>query len=151
MSDTHPSPITPSSDKKEDPKVIHADYIIIDSNDHSIPDREETQYNAESLSSSKGPFALRLICLVASFCCLILSIGFLIGTAILGFGSLLFLFRNPSLNKALFSYMKLLAATIVATFGFLVGVISPLIGFTLLFFYFSMTDSTFFKSILKKL
>lgn len=154
MSDTNQSPIDPLSARREDPKVIHPDSIIIDhSIDHHHGDQiqqETNKYNAENLAGSKGPIILRLICLVSSLCCFVVALGALIGSVILGLGSLIFLFRNRALNQSLFGYIKFLIGTLVATLGFLVGVISPVVGFTIVIFYFSMTDSDFLRSILSQ-
>ncbi len=142
MSSQDPYP----SEKKEEPRVIHPDFIYVDEPQFRT-EKQANQNKASDLAHSKGPLVIRLICLGGILFCALLALAFLIGSAILGFGSLLFLFRNREINRPFFKYLKYCLACVVGIFGFLVGIISPVIGFTILVLYFSRMDSNFFRTL----
>lgn len=143
-----PSP----SEEGKDPDVIYPDAIEVDDgqNFNKFDGEAAGQTSARSWVKNRNPLVLRLLCLAGFGCCLIFSLGVLLAIGLLGCIALLFLLRNRELNQLLFAYLKLLANTIVAAAGCLIGIVSPTIGFTLLLIYFSINDPRkLFSSIFK--
>ena len=135
---------------KEDLKVIHPDLIIdSDPQEGKASDPQPTRQNAANdFIKNKGPFILRFFALLGVFCCLIFSIGVLVGLFILSIAALLSALRNPGVNAGVFTYLKLLKNTLIAGFGCLLGVLSPTLGVTFLTIYFSISDTkSFIRSI----
>jgi hypothetical protein len=60
------------------------------------------------------------------------------------------LFLNPNLNKGMRHFWKLFANTLVAGFGFTLGMISPTLGLGLLAIYFSLAGNLVEDDLLRK-
>lgn len=90
----------------------------------------------------KNPVALRLLCLLGLFFCLIFVVIVALWLAFMGALAALFLFRNENINRSIFRFLKLIQNSLVITFGLLVALFSPVLGFGLLILYFSLKGET---------
>jgi hypothetical protein len=144
-----------SSDDKEKQKVIHPDLILVgDKEEYSSKENQRMNSSSNSTADwlrTKNPLTVRLLAMVGFVGCILFMLGILVGTGIFAISSLLFLFRNQKVNRVFFTYLNLLSNTIIAATGCLLGVLSPMLGFSFLLLYFSVSDPIkLFKSIFSR-
>ena len=102
----------------------------------------------ETKHSPKG--SLRFICLLGFIFCAIFGIGMFLGAIVMTFLSVISLFQNANQNQVMWKLWKYFINTVVASFGFMLGMISPTLGFGLLAIYFSLASQLADDDILLK-
>lgn len=132
--------------EEEKPHYIEPQYIIID-------DRHQNKQDTGS-QEQKGPLSLRFLCVLGLIFCSIFGLGMLLMSLFSTLMATCYLFRNANLNKSMLHFWKLSTHTLVAGFGFVLGLISPTVGLGLIALYFSVTgevvDNSLLHSIIKR-
>lgn len=116
-----------------------------------IDDRAKTQsHEEESTQSEKttSPLSLRFICFLGLIFCSIFGLGMFLMSLVTTVIAALSLFRNPSLNESVLGFWKLSTHALVAGLGFIVGLVSPALGLSLIALYFSVTGKVIDYSLL---
>ena len=111
----------------------------------------ENKGSQSQKESAQGAFSLRFFCFLGLIFCLIFGIGILLGSTVMTVLAALSLFRNQNLNESLYGLWKLSMHTLVAGFGFVLGLISPTLGLGLIALYFSISGEVIDNNLLRKI
>lgn len=143
-----------SQDPQPSEEKIHylePQVIIIDDRQNS---QKESVNQNEASAPKKSANSLRFLCVLGLIFCSIFGFGMLLMSTISTVIASCYLFRNANLNQSMRHFWKLSTHTLVAGFGFLLGLISPTIGLGLIGLYFSVTgeaiDNQFLHMIIKR-
>lgn len=107
-------------------------------------------FQQEDSKVKKHSISLRFICLLGLIFCLVFGLGILIWSIVMTFLATLYFFQNQSLNQGVRSFWKICTNTVIAGFGFALGLISPTLGLGLIALYFSITGELVEDELLRK-
>ena len=137
--------------EEEKPHYIEPQYIIIDDR---FKQKESNSSSETGSQEQKGPLSLRFLCVLGLIFCSIFGLGMFLMSLFATVMSACYLFRNVNLNKSMLHFWKLSTHTLIAGFGFVLGLISPTLGLGLIALYFSVTgeviDNSLLHSIIKR-
>lgn len=141
------------------PQYIQPNYIIIDDRKESRQhggdpfDRRQSIHFGETgeKNSPQASTSLRFLCVLGLVFCLVFGFGILLWSIVLTLFALLTFFQNHQLNQSVRTFWKLYLNTMIAGFGFALGVLSPPLGLGLLVLYFSLTGESFDSQLLRKI
>lgn len=152
---------SPQSDHGEkQPQFKRPEFILIDERNgnslytHFRPETSQTVQDSPHQSkeqSSKGPISLRFVCLLGFIFCLVFGVGMVVLSFVLAVLTILSLFQNRQLIKQMAGFLKIAINTLVAGFGFTLGMISPTLGLGLLAIYFSLASNLVEDNLLRKI
>ena len=125
-------------------------YFEADSSDSSGYSRQTFQENQESKNFTTHAYSLRFISLLGIIFCLIFGTGVFIGFGVAILFAVLSLFQNKILNQRIWKLWKLFVNTVIACFGFLLGILYPPLGFGLLALYFSLKTQSGNEDFLRR-
>lgn len=130
------------------------DQIIVGEEIYSANKEEDFSHRNEQEEPSHAdspPKSLRVLCFLGLIFCCIYSVGvFLLALIASGFAILAFL-QSSNLNKMARKYWKSLVNTLIAGFGFALGLLFPPIGLGFLVIYFSLKGEKLDTDILSKI
>lgn len=121
---------------EEKPQFVTPPVIVLDDKLDQEPDFAEA---TEEKQETKSPFSLRFLCFLGLIFCTIFGLGMTLLSLLSTIISIFTLFRNKGLNQATLTNWKLAGHTLVAWFSFVIGLISPAFGLSLIALYFSIT------------
>lgn len=145
--------------EEEKPQFKRPEFILIDprsgKNQYSYFDsnssrKSHEEFQKEEKQASKGPISLRFICLLGFIFCLVFGIGMLLWSIALTFLATISLFQNRGLNRGMRSFWKICINTLIAGFGFTLGMLSPTLGLGLLALYFSLASDLVGDDLLRR-
>jgi hypothetical protein len=153
-----------NKDRTEDEKTQYKrpEFILIDDRagksqytyfgpDSSRKPDETFQFEKEEAFTSKnGLMPLRFLCLLGFIFCLVFGFGILIWTIALTCLATLSLFQNKNLNQGMKSFWKICINTMIAGFGFALGLLNPTLGLGLIALYFSISGDLVDNDLLRK-
>jgi hypothetical protein len=130
------------SSREEESHFKRPEFVLIDDREEKnrqtyfgADSSQQDAFGREEHRASKDPLSLRFICL-------------------LGFAMTLFatlsLFQNRALNQSMQSFWKICLHTIIAGFGFILGILSPTLGLGLIALYFSLAGRLVKDDLLRK-
>jgi hypothetical protein len=135
----------------DDREGQESQYIPFDSASSQEPDNSSQHEKEELKSSSKSPVSLRFLCVLGLIFCLVFGLGIFLWSIALSFLAAISLFKNQNLNQGVRSFWKLYMHTVIAGFGFALGILSPTIGLGLIVLYFSVTGEVIENNFLHKI
>ena len=145
---------------EERPQFKRPEFILIDDqrgkSQYTYFEADATRKPQDSFQKekkdipSKGPISLRFVCLLGLIFCSVFGFGILLWSIAITFLATLSLFQKPGLNQGMRSFWKISFNTLVAGFGFTLGLISPTLGLSLLALYFSLAGELVQDDILRK-
>ena len=150
-----------NSRREEQPLFRRPEFILIDdqrgksqysyfAEDSSPKPHHSSQKEKRDVPPSKGAISLRFICLLGLIFCSVFGFGILLWSIAVTFLATFSLFKNRGLNQGMRSFWKISFNTLVAGFGFTLGLISPTLGLSLLALYFSLAGELVQDDILRK-
>jgi hypothetical protein len=129
----------------ESPIYKRAEVIIIDDridqqegDDRSAFSDEEGR--AAGSDQKQSSLSLRYTCMLGLVFCSIFGFGMLLLSILMTMIATISLFQNKELNATAGRFWSLVGNTAVAGFGFILGLINPRFGLSLVLLYFSMSD-----------
>lgn len=119
-----------------------------------IDDRQQQEKESAANPQAKSPLSLRFLCVLGLIFCSIFGVGMFLMSLVSTLIATCYLYRNANLNRAMLHFWKLSAHTLIASLGFVLGLISPGLGLSLIVLYFSITgeqmDNNFLHAFIKK-
>jgi Fe2+ transport system protein B len=145
--------------QEEKPHFKRPEFILIDGRDgknkYTYFDTSQQSQGSfrtekEAKQFSKGAISLRFICMLGFVFCLVFGLGMLLWSIVMTLFATLSLFQNQNLNQSMRSFWKIFVNTVIAGFGFTLGMMSPTLGLGLLALYFSLTGHLVEDDLLRK-
>ena len=154
-------PEEPVGSKEKKPIYECSQYLLIDERegesrctyfgkDSSQEACDSSEEREEGAPPTKEPLSLRFACVLGLVFCSIFGFGILLWAIVMTCFATGGLFRNKERNKDVASLWKIFANTAIAGFCFILGMINPAFGLSLIAVYFSLSSNSMNDDILSQ-
>ena len=141
---------------QEEPRRVEC--ILIDDREGANPrDRDSAASFLSEKTQLEGKFSLkmglmlRLVALGGVICSLACEVAMLLTSSILTLLAACYLFRNAPLNRRVAQSWRVCFHALVMSLGFLVGILSPVMGFGLMMLYCAMMGNVLDDPMLRQI
>ena len=145
------------SSREEESHFKRPEFVLIDDREEKnrqtyfgADSSQQDAFGREEHRASKDPLSLRFICLLGFVFCLVFGAGIFLWSLAMTLFATLSLFQNRALNQSMQSFWKICLHTIIAGFGFILGILSPTLGLGLIALYFSLAGRLVKDDLLRK-